>query len=77
MKIQTLAKVIAFSIITTSMVQASTNNHIIEVNNNASVKTMYENMTTAQIQEAVEKHSMTGNLSFALGQELMKRWSNS
>lgn len=77
MKIQTLASIITLSIITTSMVQASTSNHIQEVSSTVSVKTTYENMTTTQLQVAVEKHSVKGNLSFALGQELMKRWSNS
>jgi hypothetical protein len=32
-------------------------------------------MSTAQLQEEVEKHTINGNLSFALGQELIKRWT--
>lgn len=76
MKIQTLASIIAFSIITTSMAQASTQDNIIEVNNHTSIRTTYKNMTIAQLQEAVEKHSAEGTLSFELGHALMKRWTN-
>ena len=74
MKIQTLASIVAFSIITTSMVQASTHTNGTEVNALVSVETIYEDMSTSQLQIAVENHSMNGSLPFALGQELMKRW---
>ena len=51
---------------TTTLAYASTNIH-----------TTYESMSTAQLQKEVEKHSENGNLSFALGQELIKRWTKS
>jgi hypothetical protein len=36
----------------------------------------YKQMSTAQLQEEVERRSINGNLSFDMGLELMKRWSN-
>ena len=37
----------------------------------------YQSMTIAELQKEVEKHSENGNLSFLLGQELIKRWTKS
>lgn len=37
----------------------------------------YQSMTIAELQKEVEKHSKDGDLSFALGQELIKRWTKS
>ena len=37
----------------------------------------YINMSTAQLQEEVEKRSINGNLSFDMGLELIRRWTNS
>ena len=37
----------------------------------------YMTMSTEQLQEEVEKRSINGNLSFNMGMELIKRWSNS
>lgn len=71
MKLSTLASIITFSIIATTMSQASIQDPI------ASATTPYGNMTTAQLQVAVENHSMTGKLSFEAGKELMERWSTS
>ena len=71
---------IAFTLII-SATHASTQENIKEVrsisHNNVSVTTIYQNMSTTQLQEEVEKHSNTGNLSFVLGQELIKRWTQS
>ena len=75
MKFSTLASLITFSIIATTMSQASIQNTTSAVTSSA--HTTYGNMSTTQLQVAVEKHSMTGNLSFALGKELMERWSTS
>jgi len=36
----------------------------------------YKHMSTAQLQEEVERRSINGNLSFDMGLELIKRWSN-
>lgn len=78
LKIKTFASMIAFTLII-STTHASTQGNITEVrsisHNNVSVTTIYQNMSTAQIQEEVEKHSNNGNLSFVLGQELIKRWT--
>ena len=41
------------------------------------VHTTYQSMTMEELQKEVEKHSENGNLSFALGQELIKRWTKS
>lgn len=41
------------------------------------IHTTYESMTTTELQKEVEKHSKNGNLSFALGKELIKRWTKS
>ena len=37
----------------------------------------YQSMSTAQLQEEVEKRSISGDLSFDLGMELMNRWTKS
>lgn len=80
MKIKTFANMIAFTLIT-STTHANIHENTTEVrslsHNNVSVTTIYQNMSTAQIQEEVEKHSNNGTLSFALGQELIKRWTKS
>lgn len=69
---------IAYTLII-SATHASTQKNIKEVrsisHNNVSVTTIYQNMSTTQLQEEVEKHSNTGTLSFVLGQELIKRWT--
>lgn len=61
------------------MINANTQSNIDkETALNATViQTTYQSMTTAQIQKEVEKHSENGNLSFALGQELIRRWTKS
>ena len=80
MKVQTLASIIIFSITTTSMVEASSQNNLTEVaslTHNVPTMTTYKNMTTSQLQVAAEKNGKTGKASFALSYELMKRWTNS
>ena len=37
----------------------------------------YVNMSTKELQEEVEKRSINGDLSFDMGLELIKRWTNS
>lgn len=39
--------------------------------------TTYQSMSTEQLQKEVEAHSQKGNLSLALVQELIKRWTKS
>ena len=81
MKLKTLSSIITLSIIATTDIQASTQNNIPEVASIAKspmpVTTIYQSMTTAQLQIEVEKHSNNENLSFVLGTELIKRWTNS
>lgn len=80
MKLKTIASIIALSIITTSMTQASTQNSIVDVepiaNSTADVKTSYHYMSTEELQVEVEKYSNKDCLPFSLGKELIKRWTN-
>ncbi len=46
-------------------------------NTSSVVLTTYQSMSTEELQKEVEKYSQKGNLSFALGQELIKRWTKS
>lgn len=61
------------------MTNAGTQDKVDKVNalDSPAIYTTYQSMTTAQLQKEVEKHSENGNLSFALGQELIKRWTKS
>ncbi len=61
------------------MINANTQNDMGNKNalNSTVIHTTYQSMTTAELQKEVEKHSENGNLSFALGQELIKRWTKS
>jgi hypothetical protein len=65
------------SIITLAYASNDTNVNTIE-NSSSNVRQngSYEHMSTAQLQEEVEKRSINGNLSFDMGLELLKRWSN-
>ena len=47
-----------------------------KVSNSAVEDDKYKHMSTAQLQEEVERRSINGNLSFEMGLELIKRWSN-
>ncbi len=61
------------------MINASTQNNMNKKDalDSTVIQTTYQSMTTAELQKEVEKHSENGNLSFALGQELIKRWTKS
>lgn len=74
-----LGKTILFSLIITTTINASTQENMSKENtlNSTVLQTTYQSMTTAQLQQEVEKHSKNGNLSFALGQELIRRWTKS
>lgn len=76
--LNTFGKTILFSLITTTM-NASTQDHRGEEKalDSTAIQTIYQSMTTEQLQHEVEKHSKTGTLSFVLGQELIKRWTKS
>ena len=81
MKLKTIASIITFSIIATTMTQASIQNKITEVGSNsycdAPVTSTYPSMTIAELQIEVEKHSNKDCLPFSLGKELIKRWTKS
>ena len=78
MKIKTFANILAFTLIM-STAHASTQENIRDVksvsDSHVSVTTIYQNMSTAELQKEVEKHSNNGTLSIVLGQELIKRWT--
>ena len=71
---------IIFSLFTVTMTHASNENNVNTLENKSNTTMTdisYVTMTTAQLQEEVEKRSINGNLSFDMGMELIKRWSNS
>lgn len=74
-----LEKIIIFSLITITTTYASNENNmnIIENQPNSTVEKSYQHLSTAQLQEEVEKRSINGELSFEMGMELLKRWSKS
>ena len=61
------------------MINADTQNDMSNKNalDSTVIHTTYQSMTIEELQKEVEKHSENGNLSFALGQELIKRWTKS
>lgn len=78
MEVKTFESILVFSLIT-STTYASTQENITDVKsvsqNNISVTTLYQTMSTTQLQEEVEKRSIKGNLPFEMGIELIKRWT--
>lgn len=69
MKIKSLVNILTFTLImSTAHARSVSQDH-------QSVTTIYQNMSTVQLQKEVEKHSNNGTLSFVLGQELIKRWT--
>lgn len=77
--LNTLGKTILFSLIATTITNAQTPDNLSKENalDSTAIYTTYQSMTIEELQKAVEKHSENGNLSFALGQELIKRWTES
>lgn len=61
------------------MINASTQNNMSKKDalDCTEIHKTYQSMTIIELQKEVEKHSKKGNLSFALGQELIKRWTKS
>ena len=74
MNLKTVAKVITFSIFTTTMTYASSIDEFTPCGLDENMN--YSSMTTEEIQFEVEKHSNAGDLPFELGLELIKRWTN-
>lgn len=66
----------SFFIIT--MTHAETEKRNLDKNiHTENIHTIYQSMSTEELQKEVEKYSEKGCLSFALGQELIKRWTES
>ena len=78
MKTQTIAKMIAASLMTITLASANIpTNFSPTVNSNLnSMETIYTTMSTYQLQKEIERRSKNGEVTFAMGMELMKRWAN-
>jgi len=77
MKLKTVASIIAFSLISTTMSQANLSEVDTFTPCGLDETQSYYAMSTEDIQMEVEKHSAEGDLPFELGLELIKRWTNS
>ena len=67
------------SMFTVTMAYASNENSVNsmeEISNSLTENVSYKHMSTTQLQEEVERRSINGDLSFDMGLELIKRWSN-
>jgi hypothetical protein len=74
-----LGKIIILSLITVTMTYGSNKDNLNNLNDKSytTLEKSYQSMSTAQLQEEVEKRSISGDLSFDLGMELMNRWTKS
>lgn len=79
MKTKTLAKIIALTLMTVTLASANkpTNCTPTIIKDLNAIETIYQTMSTAQLQKEVERRSKFGEVTFDLGIELMKRWSQS
>ena len=72
-------KTILFSLIASTFASAGTQEHNQKANDlprdYTDMVTTYQSMSTAQLQEEVERHIKKGDLSFIMGEELIKRWT--
>ena len=71
---KTLGSIATLSLFITTMINASNENSFSIIENKTD--TTYQSMSTTQLQEEVEKRSINGTLSFDMGIELIKRWTN-
>jgi len=73
-----LGKIIVLSLITVTMTYGSNTENLNSLKNKdyTTLESSYQNMSTAQLQEEVEIRSINGDLSFDMGMELIKRWTN-
>ena len=76
---RTFTKMIALSLMSVTLASANTPTNFSPTINSdlSSLETIYTTMSTAQLQKEVERHSKNGEVTFAMGIELMKRWSKS
>jgi hypothetical protein len=75
---RTLGSIATLSLFITTMINASNEKSFGTIENkpDTMINKSYQTMSTVQLQEEVEKRSINGNLSFDMGMELMKRWTN-
>lgn len=76
---KTVAKIIALSLLTVTLSTANKPTNFnpackVEL---ASIETIYQTMSTYQLQKEIERRSKDGEVTFDMGVELMKRWTNS
>lgn len=76
---KTVAKIIALSLLTVTLSTANkpTNFNPARKVELASIETIYQTMSTYQLQKEIERRSKDGEVTFDMGVELMKRWTNS
>ena len=74
---RTLGSIATLSFFTTTMINASNEDSFSTIENkaNTTIQASYQTMSTAQLQEEVEKRSINGELSFEMGMELIERWT--
>ena len=75
---RTLGSMVTLSLFITTMIQASNEKSFSTLENRSDtiIKKSYQAMSTTQLQDEVEKRTIKGNLSFDMGMELIKRWTN-
>lgn len=66
---RTLGKIITLSLISMTMASASINENYENINSD------YATMSTAELEQVVENISLKGEVPFAIGLELIKRWT--
>ena len=76
---RTFTKMIVLSLMTVTLASANIpTNFSPSVNKELTdVETIYQTMSTTQLQKEIERRSKNGKVTFAMGMELMKRWANS
>ena len=75
---RTVAKIITLSLMMATAAHANKPTNLSPTPDNlAYVETIYTTMSTAQLQKEVERRSKSGELTFNMGLELIKRWTKS
>ena len=76
---RTFAKLIVLSLMTITLASANKPTNFSPTVNQelVSMETIYTTMSTYQLQKEVERRSRNGEVTFDMGMELMKRWTNS
>ena len=81
-KINTFGRIVAVLCISSTMMFASDMRINVtsmgiksQTNEFSGMQTMYEKMSTSELEKEVERLTLKGNVPFEMGVELMKRWS--